>query len=338
VKGEDKLPGGEFVVARNVELVAKSLADYAGGTTSLFDRIFSKESFCRTFRETLIMGKTLSETDVDVLLLFSSRDKGLLSYDGKVVKFNRTTTNDKLGITEEDAAIASLKELVEDIRRQVIPLATRVDVLTASAKEALARNNRVSALAALKSKKITEASLEKRYATLSQLEQVASKVEEAADHIQLVKVLQGSAEVLKSLNVKVGGAEKVGEVMANLREQMDEVDEVGHIMTTAAMESTVVDEAEIDLELEEMASQEKSKAEAAEMAEKAEKERQEAASVAARLEQIPAVPPQTASEKNVEGAGQKESVTEDTATKSAREGVRKVSLVGGEHQEAPVAA
>ena len=323
VQGEDKLPGGEFVVARNVELVAKSLADSVSSTTSLLDSIFSKESFYRTFRETLISGKVLSETDVDVLLVFSSRDKGLLSYNGKVVKFNRTTDNNKPAITEEDAAIASLKDLIEHIKRQIMPLVAKVDALTASAKEAVARNDRLSALAALKTKKITEASLEKRYATLSQLEQVASKIEEAADHVQLVKVLEGSAGVLKSLNLKVGGAERAEEVMANLREQMSEVDEVGNIVTTAAMESSVVDEAEIDDELEEMAAQEKLKCEAVEGAGKAEEEKQEATSVVDRLGHFPAVP----EEGGGEARQQQQSVTKEKATASATEGVRKLSLV-----------
>jgi charged multivesicular body protein 7 len=313
-KGEDRLPGGEFVVIRNVELVAKSLANYAVAAKSPFDLIFSRASFYRSFREGLVAGKSLSDADLHVLLLFSSRDKKLLSYDGKVVKFHSGATGDKPGITEEDAAIASLKELVDGIKHQVTVLVERVGTLNMVAKEAILRKDRVSALAALRSKKITETALEQRHATLSQLEQVSAKIEEAADHVQLVKVLECSAEVLKSLNLKVGGAERVEEAMAHLREQMSEVDDVGNIIATGALEP-VVDEAEVDDELEAMTSEEKRKA--------------EGASVSALLEKIPAAPQAECERIGEESVGE-ETGSRDASTAAATEGVRKLSLVDRE--------
>ena len=46
------------------------------GGQSRFERTFSKTHFYRTFNDQLVEGKQLSETDMEVLLRFLSRDKG----------------------------------------------------------------------------------------------------------------------------------------------------------------------------------------------------------------------------------------------------------------------
>ncbi|WYZ45089.1 hypothetical protein EsH8_VIII_000405 [Colletotrichum jinshuiense] len=282
--GEDKLPQGRFVVIKNVETTAKSLAERVTSADTRFDRTYTKSHFRKTFADSLVQDRKLSETDVDILLVFLSRDKGLVVYDGQVIRIKGSATDeDETAITEEDAAVSSLKELIADMRQQTELLTNRVDELTVSAKEAVAKKNKVAALAALKSKKMTESSLEKRFATLNQLEDVAARIQQARDQVQLVKVMETSAGALKGLNEKVGGADRVGDVVDRLREQMGEVDEVGKIISEVG--TAPVDEFEVDDELEAMEREEREKEEAAERAKKEAQEAKEAEETRLRLEE-----------------------------------------------------
>ncbi|KAJ0385553.1 hypothetical protein COL922a_006131 [Colletotrichum nupharicola] len=274
--GEDKLPKGQFVVLKNVETTAKKLAEKVSPADTRFDRTYTKTHFQKTFADALVEQRRLSEKDVDILLVFLSRDKGLVVYDGKVVKIRGSGADeDEASITEEDAAVSSLKELIEDLQKQTALLSTRIDELTVTAKEAVAKKNKTAAMAALKSKKVAENSLQTRFATLGQLEDVAARIQTARDQVQLVKVMEASAGALKGLNEKVGGADRVGDVVASLREQMGEVDEVGDIIADA--NAAPADEVEVDDELAEMEREEREKEEAKERAKKEAEEAKERA-------------------------------------------------------------
>ncbi|KAF3767510.1 hypothetical protein M406DRAFT_345481 [Cryphonectria parasitica EP155] len=277
---EDRLPGGQFVVIANLEAASRSVLEQTTGLTSRFERTFSKVQFQTEFRDAILKGQKLSETDLEVLLRFMSRDQGLLLYDGKTIKLKTTGVNDTM-ITAEDETIASLKELTEYLEHQTAVLEKKIEELSITAKEAVAKKNRVSALAALKSKKLAESSLQKRFATLSQLEEVSAKIEQASDNVQLVKVMGSSTGVLKSLNAQVGGAEGVEEVVDHLREQMSQADEVSSIL---AEQAPVVDESEIDDELETMLREEKSREEEVERAKTEAEERKQAEATARRIQ------------------------------------------------------
>ncbi|SPO03198.1 related to protein SNF7 [Cephalotrichum gorgonifer] len=323
-KGEDKLPHGRYVVVKNLETATKALAEHTSNTASVLERAFTKQHFYKTFSGSLVKGKLLSERDMEVLLKYASRDKGLIAYDGKTIKLQSQGSKSGLHtITEEDAAISSLKELIEDLKAQTSLMERRIEELTIKAKEHVARNNRVSALALLKSRKLTEACLEKRHATLSQLEQVADKIEQASDHVQLVKVMEASTGVLQSLNKQVGGVERVEQAVDSLREQMGEVDEVGDVLASAGSESIAVDEAEIDDELAELEASERLKAGELEKAAEAAKEAREVEDLEARLDGIPKVaqtiPGQAATNEAANAAP-------GTPTSSLTHEIRKLSL------------
>ncbi|KAI0897177.1 Snf7-domain-containing protein [Annulohypoxylon nitens] len=280
----DNLPKGQFVVLQNLEVVAKAFNEAIAGRTSPFERSFSKTHFRRTFAEGLLeKNQQLSETDFEVLVKFLSRDKNTLATDGNTIKI-RNSTEDAV-ITEEDSAIASLKELMEDLTRQTELLNHRIDELNVAAQDAVRRKNKIAALAALKSRKQAEANLSRRHATLSQLEDVASKIEQAADNVQLVKVMQSSTVALRNLNAQVGGADKVDEVLDNLREQMGEVDEVGNIIAEAGPGATI-DESEVDDELEAMLADEKKKDEEAERVKREAREEKEAEETRRKLAEL----------------------------------------------------
>lgn len=289
-RGEDKLPQGRYVVMENLEAASRELASRMAGKTSIFDRVFTKMQFQSIFATELMPGQRLSDTDLDVLLRFLSRDKGLIEYDGQTILIKGT--GEDRHISEQDATIASIKELTANLKHQVSLLNARIEELDAAAKTAVARKNRVAALGALKSRKLAESSLSTRYATLNQLEEVAAKIEQAADQVALVKVMESSTGVLQGLNAAVGGADKVDGIMDQLREQMGETDEVGAILAESM--GAPVDEEEIDDELEAMMEQEKAKEQSAqrekEEAQRKEEEAREAAEVQKKLDELPDIP------------------------------------------------
>lgn len=267
------------MVVANVEAASKAALEQTAGLTSRFERTFSKVQFQTEFKDSILKGQQLSETDLEVLLRFMSRDQGVLLYDGKTVKI-RNPGDQETAITAEDETIASLRELAEYLNHQTTVLDNKIEELTITAREAVTKKNRVSALAALKSKKLAEASLQQRSATLSQIEEVSAKIEQASDNVQLVKVMGASTEVLKTLNAQVGGAERVEEVVDRMREQMGQADELSNIL---AEQGPVVDEGEIDDELEEMLQEQTNKDDELERSRKEAEEQKEAEDIAKRL-------------------------------------------------------
>jgi charged multivesicular body protein 7 len=161
------------------------------------------------------------------------------------VKFK--SKDERAQITQQDTTIASIKTLLSTISKQVKNLENKVAELNASAKTALANKNRISALSAVKSKKMVEHNLQQRLNTLVQLEEVYAKIEQAAGQVEIVQVMEASTGVLRGLHAQIGGAERVEDVIEELREEMSKVDEVGSIMNEAG---PVFDEGEIDEELE----------------------------------------------------------------------------------------
>ncbi|TVY25454.1 Uncharacterized protein LHYA1_G005700 [Lachnellula hyalina] len=316
--GRIKCMLGGVVVLPNVEAAAKEFVKRIEGKRSRTDRIYSKAAFSEEFGDVLGKEKDLSENDFEVFLRFLARDKGLVAWDGKTVKLKASGDKTVSGITAEDTSIASLKTLIKDLELQTTILSRRVDELGMTAKEAVARKNRVAALAALRSKKLAETTLTKRHATLGQLEEVFSKIEQAADQVELVNVMETSSRVLSGLNKEVGGVERVDDVVDQLRDQMSQVDEVGSVITEIGQGAGAVDETEVDDELEAMEREEREKREAKERAEREEKERLEAAETRRRLAALEEVEREAAKSKEEVSNKSEELITgqsvEDTVT------------------------
>lgn len=323
----DKVPTGQFVILANLEGAAREFADKTGGLSSRFERTFSKTQFGKVFGDQLVEeGKTMSATDVDVLLRFLSRDKDLVLYDGKTVKI-RASDDSEGSVSEEDASIAQLKELLSYLTHQTSVLSKRVDELADTAKQAVAKKNRVAALAALKSKKLAESTLAARFNTLSQLEETANKIQQAADNVALVRVMESSGEALRRLNAAVGGAEGVEGVVERLRGQMETADEVNVILADAeSAGGVVVDEGEIDDELAAIEREEREKEEAERKKVEEERKRVEeekraadAEEVRKRLEAVGSVPKtQKEAEKEKASEAEVEAKADETAEELGR--------------------
>ncbi|CAI7665984.1 unnamed protein product [Penicillium palitans] len=269
-----KLQVQELVLVENLQEAADLAVKKAtGSNSSKLDLIYSRESFVEEFATILNDATELSDADFDVLLLYLSRDSGAIAYDGKTIKFK--SADESAEITQQDTTIASIKTLVSTMSKQVTSLEAKIAELTVSAKTALANKNRISALSAVRSKKMAEHNLQQRFNTLMQLEEVYSKIEQAAGQVDMVQVMQASTGVLRGLHTQIGGAERVEDIVEELREEMTKVDEVGSIMNEAG---PVIDEGEID---DELAAMEKSDREA--------REKEEAAVTKNRLAELDSV-------------------------------------------------
>jgi charged multivesicular body protein 7 len=145
-----------------------------------------------------------------------------------------------------------MKTLITNLNQQVARLEQKVKELNATAKASLNHNNRVSALSALRSKKLAEHNLKQRSDTLNQLEEVYNKIEQAADQVEIVRAMESSTGVLRSLHAQTGRVERVEDVVEELREEMSKVDEIGNIINETG---PVIDEGEIDDELEALENQ-----------------------------------------------------------------------------------
>ncbi|RDL40009.1 Uncharacterized protein BP5553_04349 [Venustampulla echinocandica] len=322
---EDKLLVEKVVVLSNVEEAGRELVRRADGIRGRTERVFSMTSFKEAFGDVLGKERLLSDYDFGVLLRFLERDKKVLAYDGETVKLKAPGEAEPGPITPEDTTIASLKTLIKDLERQTEVLTAKVDELGSTAKDAVVRKNRVAALAALRSKKLTESTLTKRHATLGQLEEVFSKIEQAADQVELVRVMEASTRVLSGFNKEVGGVERVDDVVDQLREQMSQVDEVGNVIAEVGQGTAVVDETEVDDEFEAMEREEREKQEKKEQAEREEREKREAAETRRRLDALEKVEREASRAKESATKQKDEANTEQTIEDSTNQ-MKRMSL------------
>ena len=109
--------------------------------------------------------------------------------------------------------------------------------------------------------KVAESTLARHSEVLAQLEGVYSKIQQAADQVEIVRVMEASTGVLKSLNCKVGGVEKVQDVVEELREEMGKVEEIGDIMNGVSQGEATIGDGDVDEELEAMEREQRSERE-----------------------------------------------------------------------------
>ena len=157
---------------------------------------------------------------------------------------------ESLTISNQDRTIASLKSLIANLRQQIASITIRVNNLSENAQRAVIIKNRISALAALRSRKVAEATLAQRLDTLSQLECLYYRIEQAVDQVTMVRVMEASTGVLQNLHAEVGGISNVENIVEKLRDEMDKVDEIGNALEVAGQGDATVDESLIDDELE----------------------------------------------------------------------------------------
>ena len=171
----------------------------------------------------------------------------------------RGPKEDVPAITSQDINIVSLRSLISDLTAQLEVLVTKINESSQKARTSISKKNRASAMANLRTKKLHESLLARRSETLAQLEAVYTKIQEAADQVDVMRVMQASTEALKGLHSEIGGVETVEDVLAGLREQMDSVDDIGTIIHEFNRGTAILDEGVVDEELESLEREELAK-------------------------------------------------------------------------------
>jgi charged multivesicular body protein 7 len=325
-----KLEGGIFVVLKNVEAAANEVLKKMKEHTSTTDRVMSKADFSKRFAGALNPAAALSMGDINILLVHLQRDKQALLCDGQTVKFKAEHEAVPEPITHEDQAIANLRDTLANINAQIPPLMEKIAAADAAAREAVTAKQMIRAKAALRSKKLAESALAQRSDVALQLESVYTQLQSAADQVEIVEAMRAGADVLKSLNEKVGGAEGVQGVVDAVNEQMATAEEITNIINET---DQPLDEGEIDDEFE-----------ALEKAEKEKMDREEAAKTAARLAELAEVEEtrkqkereeqaeQAQQQREEEAKVQKEKRTEHEVEKASEE-LSKLSFVQKDKDE-----
>jgi len=273
-ENSDKLPQGTFVVVQNVEAAAEEVLNlfHEQPQTSTADRVLSRPAFLERFAKVLNPTHPLTANDVDLLLIHLARDRQELSFNDRVVKFKADMEDAPMPITNEDMALAELRGAMDKVNAQLPILHAKIVTLNEAAREAVQEKNMARAKTALRSKKLAESALAHRSAVAHQLEEAYTKLQQAADQVDIVEAMKAGADAMSVLNDKVGGVEGVQDVMDSVNEQMTTVDEITNIINDSA---TPVDEGEVEDEFEAM-----------EKAERELKEQEEAAITAARLAEL----------------------------------------------------
>lgn len=279
----DKLGVGNFVVLKNVEAAAEEIQrrmkEQARYTV---DRVLSCSDFLARFADALAPGENarLTQRDLDVVLVFLARERQAISFDAHVVKFKAENEAVPAPVTQEDIAIANLRDTMAKINRQLQPLEDRVAELDAKARAYVKQGQTMQAKATLRSKRLADHTLASRTDVALQLEAVYMQLQQAADHVQIVEAMKEGAVALKGLNEKVGGAEGAAAVMDAVHEEMSTADEITQIINSSG---ETVDEGEIEDEFEALEAAEKEKRERVEAAEREKREQKEAAELAAKF-------------------------------------------------------
>jgi charged multivesicular body protein 7 len=267
----DNLPVDTFVVVQNVEAAAvETLKQFhTQSLMSTADRVLSRSAFARRFARVLNSTVSIPPDDLDLLLIHLARDRQALSFNQQVVKFKTEKDEIPAPITNEDIALADLRDSMDRVNAQISLLHAKVVTLDRVAREAVHEKHMVRAKTALRSKKLAESALSHRAALALQLEEAYLNLQQAADQVDIVEAMKAGADAMNVLNQKVGGVEGVQSVMDSIHEQTATVEEITSIINEA---SGPVDESAIDDEFK-----------ALENVEKERKEQDEAASTAARL-------------------------------------------------------
>ncbi|KAI4624370.1 hypothetical protein J4E83_004044 [Alternaria metachromatica] len=275
VRAPAKMEVGNFVVVKNVEVAADEILKKMKEHVSTADRVLSKTDFLKRFATILNPTAPLTTNDLDILLVFLARDKQAISHNDQTIKFKPEHEAAPLPVTEDDVAIANLRDTLANINAQIPPLMEKIALADAAAREAVVAKQMVRAKAALRSKKLAENALAQRSDVALQLEQVYTDLQQAADQVEIVEAMRAGAAALKGLNEKVGGAEGVQGVVDAVNEQMATTEEITNIINET---DQPLDEGEIDDEFE-----------ALEKADREKREKEEAERTAARLAELEAV-------------------------------------------------
>lgn len=138
------------------------------------------------------------------------------------------------------------------MNREISSLSSQVVQLMDEAQNAVKTENRSSALRALRSRKTAETSLAHKIESLSQLEIIYSKIEQAVDQVTMIHTMKASTQVLRSLNAQIGGARNVEDIIEAMQNEIMESDQISNTIAEAGQGVNPIDDDTINEELEDL--------------------------------------------------------------------------------------
>lgn len=195
--------------------------------------ITTPDLLCHRIQE--ISGYILSMDDMNLLLRYLERDRKVIVRTSNVVKF---TVNQE-AINEVDTAIAQLKSTMTSLHHQITDLTRKTEASRTAARQAVAEGQKTLALSHLRSQKLADASLDERATTYHNLEQLLSRIDDAASNVGIVNVMEGGVQALRTLIKEIGGVGRVEEIMDDVQEQQHLSDEISNAIRVPVQTSTL---------------------------------------------------------------------------------------------------
>ncbi|VVT58762.1 uncharacterized protein SAPINGB_P006371 [Magnusiomyces paraingens] len=233
------------------------------GTPGGYTRsVYTKELFYTLYNTLSVPPKTppyttsqrvsvnLSETDLDVLLEYLSKDKPRLVYKDDTIKIDLSAeqVSDLVPISEKDRAVANMRGTIEAVLHRVDTLSAHITVCEDKARVALAAGRKPVARYALRSRRLAQSSQESALGMLANLETTLHSIDTATDNAGVMAALQSGIHILTNLNSEIGSVEKVAELVDELDEAVADTEEIGRQIGTLSQ----VDEDLVEDELQEL--------------------------------------------------------------------------------------
>lgn len=150
-----------------------------------------------------------------------------------------SSSSDGDAISDQDTCIALLKGSIYSMDLQVDDLRTKVNEYTMKAKNAVSRQARSSALAALHSKKLLQKSLSETHASKSKVEEVLFSIIQAKENVTVLELMERANNVLKQLSTATGSSDRVHNLMETIRENQSEVVQIGNTLSQSSLDSEI---------------------------------------------------------------------------------------------------
>lgn len=169
----------------------------------------------------------------------------------KGVKFAQSMEQAK--ITDSDRALFHIGHSVHVLEGREKKYAYESASLRREVVVMLKSGNRSTAAMLLRRAKLYESQLEKSMKSRDQLLRIAASIEEAQTNAQVFEAMKLGAAALKSENEKVGGVDKVDELMDNVSELIEEQEMIATTIGGNAAQLTMdLDESILEKELAEL--------------------------------------------------------------------------------------
>lgn len=260
---------GSWVSLPNLEKATSLVLSQASAQVPSSCPLLSMQAFRALVRQALPHFE--AEVDCEVLLKHLARDKRVAVVEGQVVKLSAEGQGNVQPITEEERSIFAVRETharltvqVADIEHRIALRTEEVKAIlkttTGSAQASSSANPRIRHL--LSSRRALTSLLTRRLSSLSQLESVLLRIEQASDDVTLLSAYEAADAALRGLHKQSGGAERAEEVMMRLEESVADQRDVEEAMRLGGVgvnggDGELDDEEELRREMERLEVEEK---------------------------------------------------------------------------------